>query len=475
MIWSSLRTRLTLLVTVAVALAVAVSAGACFMIVRHQVYEQADRQLGPGPGKDPRGWFHYLEQKCRPDPVVEPHFGPIHSTQIIYADGSPPCYDGPALVVTDEDRQVAAGTWKDSKHCHNGVTVDGTQVRIRTEQVAPGVAVMDAMPLREIRGTLQIVALMLGGVAALGILVAATAGLLIARAALRPVGRLTRAVEHIAQTEDLDTRIPVKGNDEIARLSSSFNAMTTALAGSRERQKQLVADAGHELRTPLTTLRTNIDLLLRSEQTGRSLDPEAKRRLLVNVKAQFAELSTLVADLLQLARGDTEHEPHVELAFHEVVTAAVERARLRGAEVVTDLTPWYVVGGAASLERAVLNLIDNAAKFSPDSQVEVSLSGGRLTVRDHGPGLPEEELPHVFDRFWRSPSARGLPGSGLGLAIVAQAVAEAGGKVSLANAPGGGAIATMELPGSPMRTDTVELPGAPMRTETLGSLRNSHP
>ncbi|MFI7698612.1 sensor histidine kinase [Nonomuraea sp. NPDC049480] len=449
--WSSLRTRLTLLVTVAVALAVAVSAGACFMIVRHQVYQQADRQLGPEPGKDPRGPQHYLQEKCDPVPKTEVHFGPIRSTQIIYADGRPSCYLGPALVVTEEDRQVAAGKWKDNDHYHNGLTEDGTEMRIRTEYVEPGVAIMDAVPLRGIRSTLQMVALMLGGVALLGILVAATAGLLIARAALRPVGRLTKAVEHIAETEDLDTRIPVKGNDEIARLSSSFNAMTTALVSSRERQKQLVADAGHELRTPLTTLRTNIDLLLRSEQTGRSLDPEAKRRLLVNVKAQFAELTTLVADLLQLARGDTEHEPHVELAFHEVVTAAVERARLRGAEVVTDLTPWYVVGSAISLERAVLNLIDNAAKFSPDSQVEVSLYDGRLTVRDHGPGLPEDELPHVFDRFWRSPSARGLPGSGLGLAIVAQAVAEAGGKVSLANAHDGGAIATMDLPGSLIR------------------------
>ncbi|MEV4899238.1 HAMP domain-containing sensor histidine kinase, partial [Nonomuraea sp. NPDC055795] len=280
-----------------------------------------------------------------------------------------------------------------------------------------------------------------------GQLGAASAGLFVSRTALRPVGELTRAVEHIATTEDLDTSIPVKGDDEIARLSASFNAMTAALAGSRDRQRQLVADAGHELRTPLTTLRTNIDLLLRSEQTGRQLDPAAKERLLVNVKAQFAELSALVGDLLMLARGDTDHEPHVELALHEVVKAAAERARLRGAELSTDLGTWYTVGNAASLERAVLNLIDNARKFSEDG-IEVMLRGGVLTVRDHGPGIPREELPHVFERFWRSPSARALPGSGLGLAIVAQAVAEAGGSVRLDNAPGGGVIATVRLPGS---------------------------
>ncbi|MFG1710135.1 sensor histidine kinase [Nonomuraea sp. M3C6] len=453
MIPGSLRARLTLLVTVAVALAVAISAGACFMIVRQQLYEQVDRQLGSPPGKDPGGQLAYLQRECSPVPSDEEHYGPQRSTQLIFADGRPSCYVGPALVVTEDDKWVAAGG---RDHPHNGLTEDGREMRILTEHVGPGMAVMDAVPLGDLRDTLREVALLLGGVAALGILVAATAGLLVARAALRPVGRLTRAVEHIAQTEDLDTRIPVKGNDEIARLSSSFNAMTTALAGSRERQQQLVADAGHELRTPLTTLRTNIDLLLRSEQTGRRLDPAAKERLLVNVKAQFAELTTLVGDLLQLARGDTDHEPHVELAFHEVVTAAVERARLRGAEVATELSPWYVVGNAASLERAVLNLIDNAAKFSPGGKVEVRLRHGWLTVRDHGPGLPEEELPHVFERFWRSPSARGLPGSGLGLAIVAQAVAEAGGNVSLANAPGGGAIATVDLPGTLIRNSDAD-------------------
>ncbi|MEQ4722811.1 HAMP domain-containing sensor histidine kinase [Nonomuraea sp. B19D2] len=448
MIWRSLRTRLTLLVAVAVALAIAVSAGACFTIVRKQLYDQIDFEL---KHKSDLPW---LMDNCGPKPEPAGPYGPPQATQIIYSDGRPTCYLGVALKVTQEDLDVASQGGR--PHFHNGLAEDGSPMRIVTAQVGPGMAVMDARPIGRLQNTLRNVALLLGVVSALGVLGAGTAGLLIARTALRPVGRLTKAVEHIAQTEDLGTRIPVEGNDEIARLSSSFNAMTAALAGSRERQKQLVADAGHELRTPLTTLRTNIDLLLRSEQTGRSLDPKAKERLLVNVKAQFAELSTLVADLLQLARGDTEHEPHVELALHEVVTAAVERARLRGAEVVTELDPWYVVGSAASLERAVLNLIDNAAKFSPGGQVEVRLRGGRLTVRDHGPGLPEEELPHVFERFWRSPSARGLPGSGLGLAIVAQAVAETGGQVRLANAPGGGAIATMELPGTLMRNSEMD-------------------
>lgn len=439
----SLRSRLTTLVTVAVALAVAFSAAACYMIVRKQLYDQVDRALtSPGPPHKEPPW---QRAPCTATEPAESRYAPQEYVQKIYAGDPAPCYYwGRAVPVSDEDRQVAA---QGGSRLYTGTAKDGTPVRVYVQSTAPGTAIMKSRPLDQAQEILNVVALLLSAVAAAGVMGAGLAGWAVSRAALAPVGRLTKAVEHIAQTEDLTTRIAVSGTDEIARLGSSFNAMTTALTASRERQQQLIADAGHELRTPLTTLRTNIDLLLRSEQTGRRIDPDAKRRLLVNVKAQFAELSTLVGDLLQLARGDTEHEPHVELALHDVARAAVERARLRGAEVATDLEPWYVVGGAASLERAVLNLIDNARKFAP-GQVEVSLHKGELTVRDHGPGIPEEELPHVFDRFWRSPTARGLPGSGLGLAIVAQGVAESGGQVRLANAPGGGIVATVTIPGN---------------------------
>ncbi|MFD1547464.1 sensor histidine kinase [Nonomuraea guangzhouensis] len=435
----SLRSRLTLLVTLAVAVAIAACATLSWFIVQNQLVRQLDQTImdpeGPGDKK-------YLTDHCTPQGTAD-KFGGI--VTLMDANGTT-CSLGSPIVATDEDK--AAVGHPCPPIYRDGVAKDGTPMRVVTTNFAPGLAVLEARPLFHLQYTLRNTALALAAVAALGVLGAGWAGLAISRTALRPVGHLTEAVEHIARTEDLNTRIPVRGNDEIARLSASFNAMTTALTGSRERQQQLVADAGHELRTPLTTLRTNIDLLLRSEQTGRSLDPGAKERLLVNVKAQFAELSTLVGDLLQLARGDTDHEPHIELEFSNVVRAAAERARLRGAAVATDLAPWYVVGGPASLERAVLNLIDNAAKFSPDGEVQVTLRQGELTVRDHGPGIPEEDLPHVFERFWRSPAARGLPGSGLGLSIVAQAVAEVGGKVRLENAPGGGAIAILELPGN---------------------------
>lgn len=444
----SLRTRLTLLVAAAVAIAVAISAAGCWYLVYRQLSWQLNNSLWES--KPPPDQVRYVQGHCSPDPTSDEwqHGPPLReAVQIVYPDKSR-CVMGSVGMKVSEKAKAAAQGPRDYRDFYDGEDDDGRPMRIMVANVFPDVSVMVGRPLHELNSSMRNLAVLLAGVAAGGVLLAAWAGLVVSRTALRPVGRLTKAVEHIAHTEDLDTRIPVEGEDEIARLSQSFNAMTASLAGSRDRQRQLVADAGHELRTPLTTLRTNIDLLLRSEQTGRQLDPGAKERLLVNVKAQFAELSSLVGDLLQLARGDNDHEPHVELALHDVVKAAVGRAELRGARVATELGPWFVVGNAVSLERAVLNLIDNAAKFSPGGEVEVRLREGVVTVRDHGPGIPEEELPHVFERFWRSPSARGLPGSGLGLAIVAQAVAEAGGEVRLDNAPGGGVVATIKLPGN---------------------------
>ncbi|MFD8563275.1 sensor histidine kinase [Streptosporangium canum] len=459
----SLRSRLTALITVAVALAIAACAGTCWLIVRDELYDQVDRTLqghprgGPpreGPLKE-RDLSRVLELCAagRTSPAGGDELRPfLPLVQVVYLDGRQ-CVLGPTTVVaTRADRAVAAGGPGDAG-LRNGVTDEGEPVRVRTANVAPGVAVMESRSLTQTESTLTWLAGILSGVAALGVLGAALAGLLISRTALRPVGRLTEAVEHVARTEDLATRIPVEGTDEIARLGASFNAMTGALAGSRERQRRLIADAGHELRTPLTSLRTNIDLLLRSENTGRPLAPDPKRRLLGNLKAQFEEMSTLVGDLLQLSRSEDEHEPYVEVAFHDVVESAVRRARLRAPETPMEvgLGPWYVHGDQAALERAVVNLLDNAVKFSA-GPVAVRLRDGELTVRDRGPGIPQDELPYVFDRFWRSSSARSMPGSGLGLAIVAQAVRDAGGEVALENAVGGGTLARVRLPGSPHRS-----------------------
>ncbi|MDF5752316.1 HAMP domain-containing sensor histidine kinase [Spongiactinospora sp. TRM90649] len=454
MIGRTLRSRLTVLVALAVAVAVAVSAGACWLIVRGEMLKQLDRSLQGPPGpqgakKRAEDIAMILRYCAEPSPSGG---GPLRAyvppLQIVYANDGRRCVLSPTgIPVSPADRRIAADG---GKMITDGVTDTGVAVRIKTQQIAPGVAVMESRSLSELDTMLAGLAGLLAFVTALGVVGAASVGLLVSRTALRPVGKLTRAVEHVGHTGDLATRIPVEGTDEIARLGASFNSMTSALARSRDRQRRLIADAGHELRTPLTSLRANIDLLLRSEHTGRPLDPAAKRRLLGSLKAQFEELSTLVGDLLQLARPEDETEPGEDVAFHEVVGAAVARARLRApaVRVTADLSPWHVTGHAVTLSRAVINLLDNAVKFSPPGgTVEVRLHGGLLTVRDHGPGVPDEDLLHVFDRFWRSPSARSLPGSGLGLAIVAQVAREAGGEAGLSNAEGGGTEAWLRLPG----------------------------
>ncbi|WP_320408494.1 HAMP domain-containing sensor histidine kinase [Streptomyces nodosus] len=308
---------------------------------------------------------------------------------------------------------------------------------------------------------LNSLAWLLLGVAGVGVVGAATAGVGIARAGLRPMKQLMDVTEHIARTEDLSVRIRVDGDDEIARLAESFNAMTAALASSRERQQQLVADAGHELRTPLTSLRTNIELMMRSEKTGRELPPDVRRDLLSSVEAQITELAGLIGDIQELSRPDAAPgSASMRLvALHEGAERALARARLRGKELTftCELEDWFVWGEPAALERAIVNLLDNAVKFSPaGGTVSLRLQGGRLSIKDEGPGVPPDELPYVFERFWRSPSARSLPGSGLGLAIVARAVQASGGTVGLHQAPGGGALAVMTVPGA--RTPPPETP-----------------
>ncbi|MFB4303588.1 ATP-binding protein [Actinomadura sp. NTSP31] len=481
----TLRARMALLTAAAVALAVAVCAAAGWYLTRNQLYHELDRRLGasigappgpvPGGEPGPGGRFlHNMERQidqallmCRSDATggntdLRP-FGPYEITQVVNAQGRActiPNFG--SLEVTAADARVARGDSDRALHNGTGVTAGGKteDVRILTfpAQTTGGVriAVSVAISLDEVEGPLDNLALLLVAVTALGVLLSAAAGLMIARASLRPVDELTGVAEHIARTEDLGIRIPAEGTDEIARLGRSFNAMTGALAASRERQQQLIADAGHELRTPLTSLRTNIDLLLRAEASGRDLPAATRHNLLVSVKAQMLELSSLVGDLLELARPDEAEPVRQSVALHEVVDRAVDRARLRGPglTVRADTEPWYVQGDPASLERAVVNLLDNAVKFSPPAgTVAVRLAGGELTVRDHGPGIPAADLPHVFERFWRSPSARSLPGSGLGLSIVARVVAESGGRVALEAADGGGTLARVRLPGTAQPRD----------------------
>ncbi|MFB8775129.1 HAMP domain-containing sensor histidine kinase [Streptomyces broussonetiae] len=465
-----IRSRLALLVAAAVAFAVAAVSVTCWFVVRGKLYDEIDNDLQESVRAYPRAQVLAALSTCSQSPDTSV-FGPGTEgyIQIVKTDGKA-CLLGRSagtVKVTDADVAVAENPQPGEVAFRTGQNSDGAPVRVLTtavlvedpdgRYVVNDAALVVALSLKGTESTLNELALLLLIVSGIGVVGAGAAGLAVARAGLRPVDKLTEAVEHVARTEDLTIRIPVEedSDDEVARLSHSFNSMTSALASSRDLQQQLIADAGHELRTPLTSLRTNIELLTRSEETGRPL-PEADRKaLLASVKAQMTELAALIGDLQELSRPDTGQHTEAKagvIAFHDTVESALRRARLRGPEltITADVQPWYVRAEPSALERAIVNILDNAVKFSPESgTIEVHLANGTLTIRDHGPGIPADELPHVFDRFWRSPSARALPGSGLGLSIVARTVQQAGGEVSLRPAESGGTIATVRLPGAP--------------------------
>ncbi|MCG7610390.1 MULTISPECIES: HAMP domain-containing sensor histidine kinase [Mycobacterium] len=325
-------------------------------------------------------------------------------------------------------------------------------------------------PTVQVLRRLGTVLLIVGGV---GVAVAAMAGGAVARAGLRPVGRLTEAAERVARTDDLRP-IPVVGSDELARLTEAFNMMLRALAESRERQSRLVSDAGHELRTPLTSLRTNVELLMASQAPGAPpLPRDEMDGLQQDVIAQIEELSTLVGDLVDLTRDDAGDITPEPVDMSEVVDRSLERVRRRRNDIEfdVDVTGWQVFGDAPGLGRAVLNLLDNAAKWSPaGGRVGVRLhqvdpTHAELVVSDHGPGIPPQERALVFERFYRSDAARAMPGSGLGLAIVQQVVLKHGGALRIdETVPGGtppGASFHMVLPGQPIPAgEATHMPGA---------------
>ena len=362
--------------------------------------------------------------------------------------------EGPASAppLGDEEVEVARGT--EDYSVRTAASADGAY-RVVAVQAGQGRALVIGQrlaPTQEVLTKLGVALPIIGGI---GVVVAAIAGVAVARAGLRPVQRLTTATERIAATGQLEP-IPVSGSDELARLTHSFNEMLGGLAASQEQQRRLVADAGHELRTPLTSLRTNLELLASADRPGAPTLPESDRaEILDDVRAQVEELSQLVGDLVELARDDAPRTVAEPVELTDVVDRALERARRRAGDIAFDvhLVPWTLVGDATALERAVLNLLDNAAKWSPpDGRVRVEAKVLDewtivLEVADQGPGIADEDLPHVFDRFYRADQARTMPGSGLGLAIVRQVAGRHGGAVWAQRAPEGGALLLLRLPG----------------------------
>jgi two-component system, OmpR family, sensor histidine kinase MprB len=319
--------------------------------------------------------------------------------------------------------------------------VSGTHIRVLATGIGNDGALAVALPLTEIDHTLASQVLLLAVIAAAGIALAALLGILVARTALAPIARFTRQTEAIAANPELieSERLDIEGDDELARLARTFNTTLDALERSIESQRNLVADASHELRTPIASLRANLQLL-RDEALLTGEDRAALRADMID---ELDDLTALVSDVVELARGSKPSGAIGDVRLDQIARDAVERARRRAPQLTIngELEPTLVQGEGERIARAITNLLDNACKWSPPGGViEVELRDGTLSVRDHGPGFHEDDLPFVFDRFHRARDARSKPGSGLGLAIVRQAAEAHGGFVEATNAPGGGAM-----------------------------------
>jgi two-component system sensor histidine kinase MprB len=462
------RVRQTLATALAVAVAVAAASAVVYVLIRGELRGQVDdalreraafvtheplrvesdpqtgelllRMRGPGPGLEPGGVF---VQAVRED-------GAVARSEL----------DQVEFPVSGEALRAARG---ERAEFLSDATIDGTHVRMLTVPLGQGFALQLVRPLNEVDELLDRIGLVMIFVALVGVGVAAALGAVVARTALRPVRRLTREAELVTETQDLGHRIEVHGEDELARLGASFNTMLAALEESQRAQRQLVADASHELRTPLTSLRTNIEVLARR----RDLPEEKREALLRDLVGQLEEMSLLVTNLVELASERPPDLEPTETQLDVLTQEAVERARRLAPQVTfaADLQESVVRAVPSRLERAISNLLDNAVKWSPPgTTIEVAVADGEVTVRDHGPGIDEADLPFVFDRFYRAPAARSMPGFGLGLALVRQVADELGGTVAIERPEGGGTLVRLRVPEVETPEENGQEPGAPLPT-----------
>lgn len=380
-------------------------------------------------------------ERCPPGGLLQPAV----AAQVITTDGDViVCIEqGSALPVDDSDLAVAGS---DGSYRLHTVTIDSNEYRVITAPLGADGAIQLARGLDEVSDTLGSLRLRIGLITLAAVAAAVGLGWLLARRIVKPVERLRDTAETIARTQDLSVAIPAEGSDEIGSLGRSFTTMVDALSKSRADQQRLITDASHELRTPLTSLRTNAELLARS----RELSPDEYEAVVDGLQLEVGELTALVSELVELANDSSANdEPSETLQLSDLAESVAARARRRSGRDVTvqEAGDDTVVARPQALERVIANLVDNAIKYSPEaSPVEIALTGRRLEVRDRGPGILTEDRPHVFERFYRSTSARTELGSGLGLAIVKQTVARLGGTVWANDAPGGGAAVGFELP-----------------------------
>ena len=454
------RARLVLLATGAVLAVVVLGAVATYLVAYHSLVGSLDVTLQ----QDAR---NYVAPGASGElPVIYNTCGRAagYCSQMVWADGNVNPGDPMVLKIPPDVAKLAGGLGTGSQLLYT-TKVGGIEVReiaykvdgpypysngsLPTKQLNMpfGGALQLTEPLTGVNEGLHNLVVALWIIILIGVGLAVLLGLGVGRAVLSPLNDLTGTVEELARTTDVSRRLDPGGPDELGRLRRAFNRLLAALDSSRESQRQLVLDASHELRTPLTSLRTNMEVARRMEE----LAPEERDVLIGDVLSQLDELTSLVADMAELARGEQPHQTSGPIRFDELVLTAIEAAtthgRSRGVTFAAQVSPCWVLGSPSRIERAVDNLLDNALKFSPDGGVvEVGCANGILMVRDHGPGVADADIAHIFDRFYRSPEARGRPGSGLGLAIVAQVARDEGGTVSVHQAEGGGALFRFTLP-----------------------------
>jgi two-component system sensor histidine kinase MprB len=473
----SLRRRISLIAAASVAAVVLIAAIVCYVVVRQQLRGQVDTALRQQQTAIAR--TRQLPQELPGIPASAG--GPAQYVQILTANGATNSYEGNLpFPVNARERQIAA-TQRGSDLAD--VHVGHTHLRVLTfpEFVVIGgqaipAAVQLARPLNGVDNVLSELRLVLLIVFIGGIALAAALGRFAARRVLSPLAEVAQAAQHIGETDDLSNRIQVHADDEVGQLATRFNSMLDRLESSRAEldesvraQRQLVADASHELRTPVTSMRTNIEVLLE----GGELDPEDRERVLTDVVEQSEELSALVGDLIELARGDEPGFVTEDVRLDRVVAESIARSRRNAPEIGIDshLEPVTIDGVPSRLGRAVNNLLDNAARHAPPGTViHVTVDRNGVEVRDHGPGVDEADLPYVFDRFFRGANSRGKQGSGLGLAIVRQVTEQHGGTVSVANGRDGGAVFTLRLPVIPA-TEGVSDAEEEMGSEALDAPR----
>jgi two-component system sensor histidine kinase MprB len=453
------RTRLVLAATTAAVLAVLVASTGSYLAARNSLLDSVDASLQLAAQ-------HSLETGG-----LDAALFTGLAVQVVAPSGQPVSLLPGARALPVNAAVVAVAAGQTDEYFTN-VEVGGTSLREyvvhlpgpifvdRGAALLPdGGALQLASPLTGVDQQLGKLGLALTLVAFAAVMLALFLGWLVARAAIDPLNSLTARVEDLAQNPDVTERLDVGGADELGRLRRAFNRLLGAVETSRESQRQLVLDSAHELRTPLTSLRTNLEVVRRLDE----LTPADRALLVDDVLTQLQELTHLVSDLSELARGEPRPEEVVPLRLDQLVDDAVAvaqtHARSKGVRFTLSAEPVWVLGSPERMARAVGNLLDNALKWSPDNGlVEVSCTGGVVTIRDHGPGVDPADLPHIFDRFYRAPAARGLPGSGLGLAIVAQVAGAEKGTVTADNAPGGGSIFTLTLPEIPALGASDDIP-----------------